>query len=281
MTDRHTVDVVLETAAAHAGYPATPDVVDAVLARIERLHPATSPVPDAVGSVSGRPAPRERARRRSLRRRSVAAAVAVTVAGVIAVGTMLGAHHAVADWLGIGAVRIETVPIPADVDGWLDLGDPVTLVEAVGAASVELLAPEALGDPDLVLLDDAGQVSLVYGVPAGTGAGVAGVDPAADTGVGTLVTFLDGDLGPSLTKLVDTGLTSITQVDVGGAEGLWLEGGPHLVTRTDGTGIDHLVGGRLAANTLIWVRDDTTIRIETTVDLPSALAIADSLRPAG
>ena len=274
MTRRHTVDRVLETAAAHVRYPATPDVVAAVMLRIGRLEAPPRPVDPGLvvedaAPVSLRGLPPSR---RSLRRRSVAAAAAMVVAAVVVVGAAFGAHDAVADWLGIGAVQIETVPLPDDLPGRLGLGDPVTLDEAREGASVEVLVPETLGDPDLVLLDDVGQVSLVYGLPVDA-------DPAGGAGVGTLVTFLHGDFGPGLSKLVDSGITDIRRVDVAGTDGLWLEGGPHAVVRTDPTGNDVVVEGRLAANTLLWIRNGTTIRIETTADLATTLTIAQSLQP--
>jgi hypothetical protein len=209
-----------------------------------------------------------------VRRLSVAVVIAVIVVGVVVVGAAFGVHDAVADWLGIGAVEIENVPLPDDLSGRLDLGDPVSLEDAQRDASVEVLVPAALGEPDLVLLDDVGQVSLVYGLPVG-----ADADPAAGAGIGTLVTFLDGDFGPYLTKMVDSRITDITPVEVAGAEGLWLEGGPHVVARTGPTGNDIVSEGRLAANTLLWIRNGATIRIETPADLATTLTIAESLEP--
>ena len=62
-----------------------------------------------------------------------------------------------------------------------------------------------------------------------------------------------------------------------GGEGFWIEGDPHVLLLFDreGTVIEH--SARLAGNTLLFVRDGVTVRVEGGFGLEEALQVAAEL----
>jgi hypothetical protein len=86
-----------------------------------------------------------------------------------------------------------------------------------------------------------------------------------------LLSELAGGGGVYLKKLAG-GSTSIEQVHVGDAFGLWLSGGPHVFFTPQRS-------PRLAGNVLLWESDSTTYRLEgRKLGKTEAIAIAESLR---
>jgi hypothetical protein len=92
--------------------------------------------------------------------------------------------------------------------------------------------------------------------------------PPADVIVVTLPGRLDEG---SFRKLVAAGST-VTPVDVGGHQGYWIEGEPHVFAYVDPDG--EIRDARLAANTLVWEDGDVIVRIEGDLSLERALDIA-------
>jgi hypothetical protein len=183
---------------------------------------------------------------RSPRRRSVRRPLALAFA-VLAVAAALAlivppARSAILDFFGIGAVeihRVETVPpLPA---GRAAPGVRVPLAEARTSVDFDLAVPD-------------GYQSVYY-----TSGIVTFVWPDR------LLMELRGD--ERLLKKVAGQRASIRWVDVDGHPGLWLQGAPHGL---------YLPGGeaRLAGNTLLWVRDGVTYRLEGELTLARALALA-------
>jgi hypothetical protein len=231
---------------------------------------AWPPTPDLAGAVAARVAaePRHRgghvSRLRALRPATVA--LAVLVAAVIVAVTLAaapGVRARIADWLGIGAVRVERVERLPDVGPGRDLGlgRRTTLAGARRSAGVPLPAIAALGAPDAVYADRSGSrgASLVYLARPGL--------PAVTRGIGALLTILPGGDVALVKKLLVAG-TSVTGVDIDGAIGVYIAGEPHVVTPP----------GRLAGNTLLWVRGATTYRLETKLGRAAALRLARSVR---
>lgn len=152
-------------------------------------------------------------------------------------------------------------------------GQHTTVDGARGMVSFPVLLPVALGAPDDVVVDTAAgeRVTLVYvtrpGIPA---------SPVA--GVGVVVVELRGAIDQTLFgKAIGPG-TTLTPVDVNGANGYWLEGAPHFFFYVDAGGNIRQETLRLADNTLIWTRDGVTYRLEAHVTRAEALAIAASFR---
>jgi hypothetical protein len=239
-----------------------------VLLREELTWPAT---PDLAGAVAERIAgePRDGAaagRRRALRSRRPATVAVGALAVVLAIAVTLaaapGVRARIAHWLGIGAVRIERVErLPPTAPGRdLGLGRRTTLAGARRLARARVPAVAALGPPDAVYADPRdGSASLVWRPRPGL--------PAASRGVGALLTVLPGGDVQVVKKLLGAG-TSVTSVDVDGGFGVFIAGEPHLVVPPN----------RLAGNTLLWVRGETTYRLEAALGRSAALRVARSVR---
>jgi hypothetical protein len=229
---------------------------------------AWPPTPELAAAVAARVAAEPRRRRRlpvlpALRPAAVAlAALAAAVAVAVTLAAAPGVRARIERWLGIGAVRVERVQRlpPTGPASDLGLGTRTTLAGARRAARVGVPTIGALGAPDAVYVDRAGGgASLVYLARPGL--------PAATNRVGALLTILPGGDIALVKKLLGAG-TNVEGVDVGGAIGAFLSGEPHVVTPPN----------RLAGNTLLWVRGETTYRLETALGRDAALRLARSVR---
>ena len=205
-------------------------------------------------------------------------AYAATLAALVVAVSLLsfpGVRTAVADFLGIGGVRIDTdasAPTPADD---LDLGERMSLPQARDAVAFDVKVPAALGRPDSVWLDTGvggGQVALGYesstDLPAAPG-----------TDLGALVTqFPDAEVSDIALKKV-TGSqpgTTFESVTVEGDQGFWVSGEPHLIAYLEPDGDIRNETVRLAGNVLLWESNGVTYRIESTLSKAEAIAIAES-----
>ena len=206
-------------------------------------------------------------------------AFAAAFVALVAMASLLsfpGVRTAVADFLGIGGVRIDTggsAPTPA---ADLDLGEGVSLARARDSVSFEVRLPKALGQPDSVWLDagvTGGQVALAYesspDLPAAPG-----------TDLGALITqFPDAEVEATALKKV-TGSqsgTTFQPVVVEGEQGFWVSGEPHVIAYLEPDGEVRNETVRLAGNVLLWESEGVTYRIESTLSRAEALAIAESL----
>jgi hypothetical protein len=232
-------------------WPATPDVAAAVQARIVAMPRAA------------------RAPRRWLPRRLVPALVVVLVV-LVALGTLLAASPGVRatlrDWLGIGAVAVKRVDRLPDLSTArkLELGRRVTAAQAARHLGHRVATVRALGAPDAIYAGPAivpARVSLVYVARSGL--------PAGTAGIGALLDELQGDQLPFVQKLVGGGVP-ITRVDVNGAHGVFI-GGKHALMLPDE------LRPRLAGNTVLWVRDGITYRLETALGVRAAVRLARSV----
>jgi hypothetical protein len=234
-------------------WPATPDIAAAVHVRIV---------------AEPRPA---RAARRAWPARRLMPALVVVLVVLLALGTLLAASPSVRatlrDWLGIGAVAVKRVDRLPDLSTAreLNLGRRVTAAQAARHLGHPVASVRALGDPDAIYDSGAivpARVSLVYvarpGLPAGT------------AGFGALLDELDNDQLPFVEKLVGGGVP-IVRVDVNGARGFFIAG-DHALQLPDE------LQPRLAGNTLLWVRDGVTYRLETGLGVKAALRLARSVR---
>jgi hypothetical protein len=231
------------------------------------------PVPDVARAVTRRIEEGSRPSPWLMRRSAVVALAAVVVVAVAASMLIPGVRSAVADFLGLGGVRLEieaTPTPPGGVGSDLFLGEPVTLEGASDAAGFDIRIPATLGPPDEVFIaevSDHRRVSLLWEprteLPA-----------AKETGVGALLVEFPGDVGEYATKQASAGL--VEEVSVNGAPGFWVRE-EHFFFYTDpeGEAIDDSI--RLAANTLIWERNGVGYRLETALARPAALRIARSL----
>jgi hypothetical protein len=207
----------------------------------------------------------------------VTAAIILLAASILVLSP--AAREAVADLLGVAGIEVSfggdvTPPVGAD----LDLGEPVTLQEAVGAVEFDLSVPEQPGNPDAIYLStrpSSGRVSMVW-------EGVEPLPAAGESDVGLIYSQFALHLGENelFVKSVMPD-NRVRAVEVGGILGLWIEGAPHLITFEDAAGNIHEEETRLAGNVLMWERAGVTHRIETTQPLEDALEVAQSLAPVG
>jgi hypothetical protein len=240
-------------------WPPTPDLAASVAARI-----ASAPDRDRGRRQTWAPARVLRAlpwpRAATLALAAVLAAVAVAVTLAAAPGV----RARVADWLGIGAVRIERVERLPDTGPAADLGlgRRTTLAAARRTTGVPVPTITALGAPDAIYVDprpSGGSASLVYIARPGL--------PAATRRIGALLTILPGGDPSVVKKLLGTG-TTVASVDVDGAFGVFISGEEHVVAPPN----------RLAGNTLLWMRGDATYRLETALGRDASLRLARSVR---
>lgn len=256
--------------------------LDLVLHHVGRQIEWPEPSTGFAQRVTSRISAKESAERSPLRR--VAMAFAALVPVFIAILALSPAtREAVADFIGLGGVRIETVD-PDEIESpmrgrSLRLGSPTTLEAARAAVPFPVRVPSlgALRGPDEVYLDrdtpPGGMVSLVY-------RDRTDFEASPETGVSVLITQFSARLmRPG--EVFQKGLpprTDVERVKVDGVEAYWLSGAPHaFYYRTDRGAIGE-EPFRLVDEVLLWERDGVTFRIEANAPLDEVLAIARSLR---
>jgi hypothetical protein len=221
-------------------------------------------------SVSPRP-------ERRLRWIPVTAAIILLAASILLLSP--GAREAVAGLLGVAGIEVRfggepTPPVGAE----LDLGETVTMEEAAGAVAFDLSVPESAGAPDAVYLStrpSSGRVSMVW-------EGAERLPAAGETGIGLIYSQFALNLAEDELFVKSVAPDNrVRAVEVAGILGLWIDGAPHVITYEDATGLVHEEETRLAGNVLMWERAGVTHRIETTLPLHEAVALAESLIPAG
>ena len=228
---------------------------------------AWPPTPDLATVVQARVAREPQRRRRGAGRPAwLAPAVAAVVVLLLALGAVLAASPSVRatvrDWLGIGSVRIARVQRLPDISPppKLELGRRASSAAADRYLGSPIATVRALGAPDAIYLGDTSpaRVSLVYAARPGL--------PPGTAGVGALLDQIQGDALIYVEKLV-AGNVPITRLRVNGAPGYFI-GGAHSVNLPDE------LRPRLAGNTLVWVRDAVTYRLETKLGRAAALRLA-------
>jgi hypothetical protein len=268
--DFNDLEAQLADLAGALAFPPTPDLATAVRTRLR--------AGAQIASSETRVVPFRRSLRRSL---LLAAALTLLVVG-----------GALAIRYGLELLDIRFGPVPTmtptpsvagpspgtsvALGASLRLGEPATLQDVLGISAFRVLVPERLGPPDMVYVGGAalrGQVAFVYAVrdtlPM---SGLLG-------GAGGLITQTRGELDQGLVdKLLNAELATVERVEVSGAPGVWIAGGPHVFwyLAPDGTVIEE--SRRFVGNTLAWERDGVLYRIESMLDLDGALEIARSMR---
>jgi hypothetical protein len=211
--------------------------------------------------------------------RLAATATIVLLLAMTVVLSVPATREAVADLFGLSGVSVGTVPTTAasprpTMDADLELGDPTTLEEARRQVAFPVSVPTAPGSgtPDAVYVRrqlGMESVSLVYRPNAEF--------PATnDPDVGLLLSQYSGTAAPYFEKLINEG-APVTEVTVDGQwPGLYFAS-PHQILMRGPDGLVHEDGPRLAAPTLVWVRDGVTYRLEAAVDMEQALDVASAM----
>jgi len=242
--------------AEHLDHPAGDDLVDAVRVRIAQ--------PDSIGAP---------ARRRG---RALVAIAAVLLAIIAAVVAIAPARHAVADWLGIGAVEIRRAATPRP-----NGSSAVTVPGAPGTA-----APDATAQQELAAARRA--VGFTIATPSGdTSGSLHGVEVDRRVRGGlvvlryarfTVVEIASQVDGPTIAKFLDPAAV-VEPVTFAGRNGLWIAG-VHQVSYFDRSGNFAIDTVRRSGPVLLWSEPATgvTYRIEGLPRLADALPVARTLR---
>ena len=244
-----TIELMLRDAGAHAEWPPTPDLAQAVAARI-----ATGPERRVVPM------------RRPRLRRPLALALAALLVLAAGAAAVPGVREPVLDFLGLRSVTIERVPRPLPVvpGAKLSLGRHTTLAAARRALYFTPLVPSGLGDPVVYYerFPPGGQLALVYRNGA------------------VFITEVQGQLQTQyMFKFIGPG-AKVDRVSVNGGRGLWLYGRPHQYAYADKTGELRTDSVRLARDVLLWRSGGVLLRLEGARSKEEALRIARSARAA-
>lgn len=244
-------------------FPRTPDIAPA-------LHPWDSPgVSLNASAKSGR----------ILRPPWKALAFAAVLLGIIGFA-IPGSRSTVANWFDFDGIRIEIgtrdddprTP-PASLGGSILFGERVSTDEAALAVpfGIVALSDQRTGEtPETFLLqrDGAVIVSLLY--PSSPELPEIGA-----TGVGLLLMQIDSPEPTGILVKRSMNEQQPVSVDVNGNVGAWIAGGTLTVEPVYESGTFE----RSSGNVLIWEQDGVTYRMESSLSLNDALAVARSLQP--
>jgi hypothetical protein len=164
---------------------------------------------------------------------------------------------------GVEVVRVRDLP-PASPRAKLARGELTTLDRARRNVQFHLLVPPDSPQPASVYISQdppGGEVTVIYGL--------------ANRPSLLLTEFVADDLGPAILKKAGP-QTAVRRVKVGRDDGIGLGGGTHIFQFTDRAGTRRQSTSRLAANTLVWVHNGVTLRIEGRLDLEDAQRLAKS-----
>jgi len=249
------IELALFDLAEHLDHPAGDELGAAVLGRI------VTPEPGA-------------ARRRVRVLLAIAAVFVVVIASVVAIAP---ARHAIARWLGIGAVEVHVSDHPLPPGSLAD-----TVPGAPGSSSAppdrravqtELAAARrAVGFP----------IALPHNARIGELSGVA-LDARVQGGLVvlryphfTIVEIATDPQGALIGKLLDRSAHTVA-VTVAGRPGLWISAA-HEVGYLDRSGQFRTDTIRTSGPVLLWEGDAVTYRIEGVASMTTALSIATSVR---
>lgn len=252
-------------------YPRTPDIAGAIRARLE-TEAAPQAEPDNVRFLT------------PWRAVAVAAAVLLLFLGAALIG-LPNFRHAVADRLGVRGITItfeDKTPTPTSspVGSSLLFGNRVTLEEAKAAVPFTLKVPNlpGVGEPDEVYLrtlpDGQPMVSFLY-YPSDV------LPETAETGAGALLMQFETKSNSALmAKGISVG-GDVIEVGVNDDVGYFVTGPSNLILVQDPSQSNCCGNSysRPSGNVLLWDNGSVTYRLETRLDAPHSVAIAESLQP--
>ena len=211
--------------------------------------------------------------RRADRSRSLLAVAAVFIAIVMAALAIPPARHAIADWLGIGAIEVRrsdgptvspgpsarTVPGAPHTTSSGDVATPKTLSDARALVEFTIATPSDASAGTLA------RIEVDRRPPGGL--------IVLDYGRFTLVE-VTGD-PEIIAKLIDRTAT-VERVEVDGQPGLWIAGA-HEIAYQNRSGALATDTVRRSGPVLIWARGGVTLRLEGLETLARAQRVAASI----
>ena len=223
-----------------------------------------------IGTQQARPSARRR-------RRWLAIALAALVVALVAVvAVQPAARKAIADFLGIGGIRIrqESTPRPSPTARYLSgiLGSELSLGEARQRVEFPVRVPKVLGNPDAVFFDPSiagGEVNLAY-EPSSE------IPQSTVSGVGLIIGEFEGEFAQEYLRKVVGPEAVVEETSVNGRRAFRIESA-HELTFLDASG--HVVArrSRLSGSVLIWKDEDVTYRLEGEISKEKAISIAESI----
>jgi hypothetical protein len=257
--ERARLEAALRSTAAVVDVPATPALAAAVRSRL------VAPSPDRV-SVR---APR----RRLMRGLAFAAACLIAFVGVMLFSP--AAREAVADFLGVGGIRIGFGDVDESLDFDLDVGRQVSPAEARLSVDfpVRTIQHEEVGEPDAYFYADeplGGLISAVYEASEH-------LPEVGDTGIGLLLTQFRGTPDLAYFKKLYEFENAVEFVTVDGANEAYWVGEVHELLYYDRTGEPGVEQARLSAPALIWESGGVTYRLESNLTKQKANEYANTV----
>lgn len=262
--------------------PAGSDIAAAVRAGVERL-----PVPsrkrrttpsDLIGPWhwSWRPA------RRALVLALIALLAVVAIAGALGLGLpglriILGEGPPMPSAGARPSVAPSLPATPQALGASLQLGDPLDPTdpaELEERAGFPVLLPDdpVIGAPETAWIDEdkGGQLSLLWPTSPGLPA-------TLEPDVGLLISQFRGTVGDEFFTKATGADTRIEPVQVGGQDGFWLTGDPHIFF-WEGRGGFVDDSRRWVGDVLLWSDGTITYRLETSLGRDRAIEIAERMR---
>ena len=225
-------------------------------------------------------------------RRRWRVAIGVTAALSALTLAVPDARATVADWFGIGAIRVSRTddPLPpttsalsppaslGDVLAALDLRAATSLTDAATSLGFPERRPTVAGlaSPDLVATAEPPRVPQLAQI------WLTKNDLAPSAGVPAVSIVLSqlriDVVGGGFQKLLPPG-TRVEQVRIGNLTGWWISGDVHQLSffQPDGTIVTD--ASRLAGGTLVWTDGRVTYRLESSLGRERSISFAASLVP--
>lgn len=261
------------------GLPGEPDLATTVRARIE-----ATPAPRPSRPVPGLPAHGFGWPWRPARRAMILAFVALlalaALAGAVGLGLpglrLIFGEAPVSPPLSPAPTIEPGRPTPAGLGASIGLGDPLDPTDAAGLTAragfpVALPTDPAVGSPGAAYIDDerGGQVTFLW--PAGPE-----LPATLEPGVGLLLGEFQGAVNDGFfVKVIGNG-TTLERVHVGGHQGYWISGQPHVLFWDGPAGpVDD--SRRWVGDALIWSDGPITFRMESALGRDAAIRVAESL----
>jgi hypothetical protein len=215
------------------------------------------PAPNLVAAV------RDRIERRS-RRRVFAFAVAVALVEFGIATAVPDARSAILRFFHIGSVtveRVKTLPSAQERPLTSGLGAPMSRAEAERRAGFPIVLPHGLASTPTRYYVRPGLIATFLHVE----------------GKPILLAEFQGDQAGIAKKLVGSG-TFVEPVRIG-QYGIWIAGGPHVITWEFGAGEPQQLKTRLAGNVLVWLAGERTYRLEGELDKAEMVRLARKITP--
>ena len=168
---------------------------------------------------------------------------------------------------GLRITPVASVPAAptGNLGAGLTLGAPIARAEA--PFTVEALGPAAAA----YATADGSVTSLVF-------AANDELPEMGDGGIGLLIQRIEGELDATMVeKLVEEVGARVTPERIGGADGFWIEGPPHLVRYLGLGGGVRAEMTRLAGDTLVWQENGILYRMESALGLAGSRTLAASV----